>query len=184
MSQQRIASRYAQSLLDLARERGELELVFTDATELRNTLANSRELRVAMGSPVVPNDKKLQILKALFPKMNSVVWNEFLNLIVRKGRASNLQAIAESLIAQYKTHKNILSAEVTTAVPLTGALRSEVKQTLARMTSGEVEILEKVDPQLIGGYIIRLNDRQIDASVARQLADLKREFSKNTVSYS
>lgn len=180
MKQSRAASRYAKSLLDLSIEQNSLDEAFADMTLVANTIEGSKELDLLLQSPVVKSDKKQDILNAVFAGKIGKVANGFISIVVTNGRESILKNISNQFIAQYKAHKNITTAEVTTAVAMDDTLRNKVLE-IVKKTKGntQVEIIEKVDSSIIGGLIVRLGDEQVDASIARKLNDLKQEFSKS-----
>ena len=99
----------------------------------------------------------------------------FIDIIVRKKRENYLEAIAEDFVRQYKAHKNILTAVVTSASGLDDKAKKAVAE-LVKVKGSEVELLEKTDPSIIGGLIVRVGDKQVDASIQRKLNDLKQEF--------
>jgi F-type H+-transporting ATPase subunit delta len=100
--------------------------------------------------------------------------------LVRKGREALIPQVAVAFNELYKQHKGIVIAEVTSAVPLDDTARKRVMELAnAKHPGKSIELLEKVDPSLIGGVTIRIGDEQYDGSVSRRLSDLRREFSKN-----
>ena len=103
----------------------------------------------------------------------------FVNIITNKKRESLLEGIANSFITLYKAHKNIESATVTTAFPLDETLRKKVTDFIKTHGEKEVDLTEEVDEKIIGGAIIRMGDKQIDASVKKAITELKQTFSKN-----
>jgi len=168
-----VASRYAKSLIDLAKEKNVLEAVFEDMKLFRETASKNRALMLALKSPVVRHDKKLAILKALFEaRVNPVSYSIF-TIITKKNRESILDAIADEFITLYNSYQGILKATVTTTTPLTEELRTQFINIVASATGKTIELEEKIDPKLIGGYVLRVNDRQIDASLRSRLNELK-----------
>ena len=103
----------------------------------------------------------------------------FVNIITTKKRESLLSAIAKSFISLYKAHNNIESATVTTAMPLTESLKHEVIKHIKEGSDKSVELTEVVDGNIIGGAIIRMGDKQLDASVSSELSELRQMFNKN-----
>ena len=177
-----VASRYAKSLLDLAIEQKQLDAVYKDMTLLKHSIHASRELQVFLSSPVVKPVKKVDVLKALFFSHVSKITAGYLLLVVNKKRASILGEIAESFIQQYRAHNNITTAVITSAVKLDDAVRAKALSIVKGISKGEVELVEKVNPALIGGFILTVGDRQVDNSVSRQLNDLKKNFNTKSVS--
>lgn len=175
----RVSHRYAKSLLDLALERGELEQVHADMLLVKRTIDESRDLELLLKSPVVKTDKKQEILKAIFGDKLSLVSREFIEIITRKRREGQLGEVAASFESQYRKNKQILSAVITTANGLDASLREKVMEIVRNNTRSEVELVEKVDKDLIGGFILRVGDQQVDASIIRQVRNLERQFSEN-----
>ncbi|QDA59795.1 ATP synthase F1 subunit delta [Hymenobacter jejuensis] len=180
MSEIRVASRYAKSLLDLAEERGTLEQVKQDMDLFSKTLEQNRDLRLLLRNPIVQHDKKLAILRAVFGGKVSELTEKFFTIITQKNRESALEFIGTEFLSQYNVLRGVQVAEVTTATPLTPELRAEVTKLVREQTGlQQVTLNEKVDEALIGGFILRVGDRQIDDSVRYRLRKLRNEFSKN-----
>ena len=175
----RVARRYALSLLDLAQERGEAEKIFKDLELLEKTLNENRELRALLKNPVINEDKKNNILNEIFGGKISKLTHTFIVLIVKKKRESNLLSIATEYVRQYKELKGITTAIISTAAGLDDNLRSKVINLIRNDERSEVELVERVNPGLIGGFILRYDNFQYDTSVSRSLRGLKRTFSKN-----
>lgn len=180
MSEQRVASRYAKSLLDLAEEQGNLAAVKADMDLFSQALDENRDLRLLLRNPIVNHDKKLAILKAVFGSKVSDLTMKFLSIVTQKNRESALEFIGPEFIHQYNVLKSVQVAEVTTATPLTAELRTRMNTLVQQQTgSQEVQLTEKVDPALIGGFVLRVGDQLIDDSVRYRLQKLRTEFSKN-----
>lgn len=171
-----VASRYAQSLMDLATEQKKVDVVRADMKLVAQTCADSREFALFLASPVVKTDKKISTLKVLFDGKIDTLSLSFLLLIASKRRESITKEIAESFDDLYRKNKNIFSAVVTTAAGLDTTTKAKVMELVKGLMKGEVELIEKVDPNTIGGFVLTMGDRQIDRSVARQLGTLKQEL--------
>lgn len=179
MVETKVAKRYAKSLFDLALEQGVLDTVNQDMQLLAAVCDSNRDLTLLLGNPIIHSDRKLSVLEAIFGSHVSKISMAFFRIITRKGREANLPAIAEEFVAQYKRSKGIATAIVTSAVGLDDGLRSEVYRIVRDSVKSEVELIEKVDKRLIGGFVLRVGDKQYDASVAAELRKLTREFSAN-----
>ena len=173
MSESTVAIRYAKSLIDLAQERNVVETVYNDMVFFKNTADENRGLMLALKSPVVRHDKKLGILKGVFESKISNTSYEIFNIITKKNREAIMFAIAEEYIKLYDVKKGIVKAQVTSAVSLTEELRKKFSSIVADATKKTVELEERVDERLIGGYILKVGDRQVDASIRKSLNDLK-----------
>ncbi|MGL4598762.1 MAG: ATP synthase F1 subunit delta [Bacteroidia bacterium] len=179
MRESRVSYRYAKSLLDLALEKGQLEDVRNDMLLVNNTIRGSHELGVLLRSPVIKTDKKQAILKALFGNQVTAISAEFMDIITRKRREGELEGISNAFLSQYKKHKNILTAVITTSQGLDASLRQQVLDIVRGTTKSEVVLEEKIDASLIGGFVLRVGDQQVDASILRQIRNLERNFSEN-----
>lgn len=172
-----VATRYAKSLLDLAKDQGLTDALYADMKFLRNTLIANRQLNVVLKNPIVRAEKKNAIVKLIFGSRLNPVTMSFLSIIARKNREPIVDAIADEYIAQYDKMKGISHATVITTMPLSDTLREKFKAMVAQTTGNKtIELEEKIDPKLIGGYILRIGDRQIDGSLRSQLNEMRLEF--------
>jgi F-type H+-transporting ATPase subunit delta len=178
MSEQSVAFRYAKSLIGLAQEKNVLDTVYQDMQFFSRTCRENRSLILALQSPVVKHHKKLDILTALFKGRVSEVTFSIFEIMTRKNREALLPAVAEAFNEQYRELNNIQTAHVTTVTPLTAAQRTQFEQQIASATGKAVELREKIDPSLIGGYLLRVGDRQVDASIKHRLNELKVRFTQ------
>ena len=181
MSVTRIASRYAKSLLDLAIEQGKTERTLEDMNYLKEAV-KSRDLYLMLKSPIINVNKKKDIMKVLFEGKFDEISMGFVDIILRKGRESYLPEIAQQFEEQYRKYKKISTAVITSAHQLTEASVAKIKAKLlaSNITDESVELVTKVDPELIGGFVIEIGDKLYDASVAGKLNKLKKEFVGNT----
>ena len=180
MSVTRIATRYAKSLIELAIDQNKLEQVSSDISTLRGAAAN-REFYMFLKSPIIHADKKMAVLNALFKDKMDVLTLTYLNLLVNKGREMYLPEIAAEFAIQYKALKHITSVTVTSAVALSDAVLNGLRQQLlaSGVTTENLDIITKVDPDLIGGFVLEFDNKRYDASIANKLAELKSDFMKN-----
>ena len=181
MSVSRITSRYAKSLFDLSIESGKLEAVHQDMRYFAQ-VAKQPDFRALLKSPVVKADKKGKIFDALFGDKIDGLTNGFIHLMLRKGREEYLEEISADFIQAYRRHKNITSIKVISAVPFgEGALQNLVARLKANgALTGEAEVSNEVDADIIGGFILQIDDKIYDASVDYKLDKLRRLFSENT----
>lgn len=181
MSNHKVAYAYAKSLMELAIERGQLEEVYQDFLHLAELSKSNRDLDLAMRNPIVSADKKLKVLKALFEKRGTTEATlAFFEILCRKNRIDVITEVAREFEAQYQLHHFIQVAEVTTTFPLDAALRAEFARIVLEISGMKtVKLVEKINPDLIGGYILRVNDRQLDESLSSKLRALKAEFAVN-----
>ncbi|MBL7941902.1 MAG: ATP synthase F1 subunit delta [Flavobacteriales bacterium] len=175
----KIASRYAKSLLDLCVERGQTDAVFADMLYIRKLTGESKDLALLLQSPVVKADIKEKILSRILSGNVSELTMKFVNLLTQKGREGYLQEVAASFVAQMQRHRNITPATLVTAVALDAETRTRIIAEAKKLAGGEVEVIEKIDSNVIGGFVLTVGDRMVDTSVAGKLKKLRREFEEN-----
>jgi F-type H+-transporting ATPase subunit delta len=181
MANQQVAARYAKSLLDLAQEQGTLATIKEDMDLLATTMAGSRDLRLLLRNPIVKHDKKLSILNAVFKDKVSDMLLRFFQIVTSKNREDTLEYIGSEFLKQYNALMGVQVAEVTSAVPLTPATRAEIEKMVTRQTGlTQISLTEKVDPSLIGGFVLRVGDQQIDDSVRGGLRRLRTSLTDKT----
>ncbi|WP_316813576.1 ATP synthase F1 subunit delta [Pedobacter heparinus] len=182
MSENKAASRYAKSLIDLSTERNAFEEIKNDMVFLEQVIDQNPELEAILKNPIVPLDKKAGILENIFGAKVNEVTRAFLKLIVSKGRSAIIFDTTKAFIAQYNAIKGIVTAHVTTATELTAESRAEIVAIVKKeIGANEVVIKEKVNDKLIGGFILKVGDKQFDASIASGLSKLKKEFAQGVV---
>ena len=179
MATARVASRYAKALLSLAEERGELDAVANDLTTLDEVIGGSADLAVMLKSPVVKADKKQAVLEAVFSNHVSALTLGYLRILVGKGREGLIGDLAIEGKNQLRLMRNVKEVSLTTAAPLTAELREKVLGQVAKVHNGDVELQEQVDPNILGGYILKMGDQMVDASIKRQLRSLGRELTEH-----
>ena len=130
-------------------------------------------------SPIIATDKKLAIIKSIFSNQLSQLTLLFIEIITKKKRESLLSSIAKKFVELYKTQNKIISASVITSVTLDNSLREKITALVKKNTEFEVELNEKINPDIIGGSIINIGDYQLDNSVKTQLQNLKNSYNKN-----
>jgi F-type H+-transporting ATPase subunit delta len=176
-----VASRYAKSLIDLATEKGQLEAVYADMIQVKSVCENTKEFITFLNSPIIKADKKIATIKAVFEGKFNPITSGFLTIVASKRRESIIPEMAASFIEQYKTQKNILTAIVTSANGLDAATKEKALDLVKTQLNGEVELVEKINANLIGGFILKVGDKQIDKSVSRQLSNLKKELTNKAL---
>lgn len=180
MSEVRVASRYAKSLLELAEEKGILDEVHDDMMRLLQVQKSNPEFTAVIKSPVIHSDKKLKILKAIFSATANELTLSFFDIVSRKGREGVLPVVAKEFHKQFNLYKGIQSAEVVTTFPITDDQRNKFTEIVKEISGKDkVELMEKVDKELIGGFILRIEDRQLDESLSSKLKMLHLDFTQN-----
>ncbi|UNY99685.1 ATP synthase F1 subunit delta [Zhouia spongiae] len=178
MAGSRAAIRYAKAIIGLANDQNAAEAVNDDMKLIKNTIAESGDLRALLENPIVKSDVKVAALKEIFKGINTVSEGLF-NLLSDYKRVDILGSIAEKYIILYEEQKGKQVAVVTTAIPLTGELEQKVLAKVKELSGKDVTLENKIDENIIGGFILRMGDIQYNASVANKLNALKRSFSNS-----
>jgi F-type H+-transporting ATPase subunit delta len=179
MKHSKVAYRYAKSLFELAKERDALAGAQEDMELLASTIGECHDLALMLRSPIIHADKKLSVLNSVFGGSIGEVSMKFVTIITQKGRESLLEPIANAFVIMAKEKNNIFAASVTTPAPLSDASRAKVQEIVQRIQPGSIELEEKINKDLIGGFILKVGDKMIDSSIASHLQALRREFTEN-----
>ena len=175
----RAASRYSKSILTLSLDQGMLEAVKQDMDFINEVCDSSNELVLLLKSPIIKSDKKMAVLNEIFAGKISELTYKFIEIITSKKREGLLHDISWCFQNQYREHKKILKAVVTTATGIDDNLRSSILKLVNKAGGSEVELIENINKDIIGGFVLTLDDQQIDASVKSQLNKMKHTFSEN-----
>jgi F-type H+-transporting ATPase subunit delta len=180
VAESRASSRYIKSLLGLAVEKGVLEEVNQDMALFARVCDENRAFLLMLKNPIIKHDKKKRILEKLFSGKVSSLTMAIFDIITRKNREPLLPEITHGFHQAYNEFKGIRDASVTTAVPLDAALRAQFDG-MVKKVSGKtrVEMHEKVDPDIIGGFILNVGDQRIDASIKNKIHILKMELGQS-----
>lgn len=180
MNNPRLAQRYAKSLIGLALEMDQLEQVQNDMLFLQKVLKGSREFVVMLESPVINADKKVSIISAVTGKNISQITETFIKLLCSKRREMVLPGIINSFIQQYNKHKGIHTATLTTAVPVGESVLNEFRTRIKNSAAvPHLNLETRIDDSLIGGFVLEMEGKLIDASILRDLNDVKKQFDNN-----
>jgi F-type H+-transporting ATPase subunit delta len=179
VSYTKITIRYAAAFFDLAEEKGTVEKANEDMALLGSVCNSNPEFVRMLQNPVVHADKKIKVLSKVFGSSVSPVTLGFFNLMIRKRRERYLPSIAEAFADLYQASKGVKTAYVTSAVSLDDKEKTGVLEILSRLTDKKIELVEKTNEALIGGFIINLDNFQIDQRIATKIKELKKDFEKN-----
>ena len=178
---QLLAKRYAQALFDLSLEMKKVDETARDMILVKTVLEENRTLRKIMDNPVMDAPIKARLIDAIFGKNKAIseLALRFLQLILRKRREAYLQGICQAFEVIYYEYKNLVKAEVITAVPVNDAIRKEMVEKLKAFTHKDIELQETTDENIIGGFVLRVEDYQYDASIVSQMRKLRKTFGEN-----
>ncbi len=177
MSAGAVAERYAQAIFELGVETGQLATITEQFRKVAEVYEESHELRTALDNPVLEEGARLQILEEVATRVGATgIALNALKVMVRRRRTNALPEVAEQLTKLSDDQQGLVRASVTSAVPLSEAYLSQLKEKLERATQRRVILEERQDPSLIGGVITKLGDNILDSSVAGRLAALERKL--------
>lgn len=171
------ASRYAKGLLELAIENNKVEQIAADMKYLGEVSEESKEFVLMLNSPIVKSDKKVAVMNEIFGQFEDITMR-FVQLVAKNGREGLLPAIASSFDQQVKDYKGIVPVTIISAVPLAADTKKAILDRISVSVKGTLEVTEKIDNDLIGGFVVRMGDTQIDASIARQFSNLKQRLTR------
>ena len=181
MSEYRVATRYAKALLDLGKTEQSIDVVYKDMQHVVEVIRTHPELRAVLDNPIIKLDKKERIVQAVFGKSIQEQVLRFFNIMIRKGRSNLIYELGKEYINLYYIEKNIKRASVISATPLHTDHVKALTQLLEEETGSTIQLEQQVDPTLIGGLIVRVGDRQIDASVSGKLDRLEKHLKTESI---
>lgn len=177
MNDSKISVRYAKALYESALEKGILDNVRDDMVDVQ-ALSLVPDFQKLLLSPVIKESKKNKIIEVLLSEKVHSLTLSFMSLLIRNGREQYIPAIARNFSELYRSHKGIRSATFITAAPVSDAVKSRVEKVIEEAIKSPVEMKTESNEDLIGGFIIRIENRQYDASVASSLKRVKKELLK------
>ncbi len=180
MADLRVASRYVKSLLGLAVEQGVLEQVHQDMLLFSKVCDENHGFLSMLRSPVIRHEKKRDVLEKIFSVKVNKLTMSIIDILTRKNREPLLPVIAKEFHNAYNEYKGVGKAYITTTTPMDAQLRNEIESIVKKLSAkNTVELHEKVDSELIGGFVLNVGDQQIDASIRSKLKALSLRFSEN-----
>jgi F-type H+-transporting ATPase subunit delta len=172
----RAAIRYAKAILEIAVTSGKASQVNEDMKSIIAAVGSSADLKEFLASPIIASDVKMKALSEVFSSVQAETKSLF-RLLQENKRFEILEAIATQFIAQFDEMNGVEVAKVTTAFPITADLEAKILAKAATISTKKITIQNTVDPSIIGGFILRIGDKQFNASVSNRLQELKREFA-------
>lgn len=174
----KVAKRYAQGLLDFTQESGNTESVFNEMKDIVKIMSLSKDLNQFFSTPIIDARKKEAIALEIFKDFSPVAKN-IIRLIIKQGREAQLKNIAQEFINKVEDIKGTQRISLTSASKLSEQNIQKIiaDSKMVNVTNYDLETIIK--PEILGGYILRVGDQQIDASVRTKLSNIKKEFQLN-----
>ncbi|MBL6962434.1 MAG: ATP synthase F1 subunit delta [Bacteroidetes bacterium] len=178
MTQSRAISRYAEAFFMFAKDEAFLDKAYSDAQRILEIFSGHRELTVFLKNPVIKADKKAAVIDKVFQKHVSSKTLAFMHLIVANSRENLLIEIFKQFNKLFFEHHHIVDAEIVTAVPIKEGTIENLKSFISKLSGyKQVELKNKVDEKIIGGFSLKYNDKLLDASVLHELDRIRKEIS-------
>ena len=175
----KVAKRYAKALLDYSIEKHEEDNFSQEISSLVEVVRENPDLRALLHSPIVRMEIKHKVLQEVFSERSATL-NLLIEILVENKRVSDFYDIAREYVIQYNRYKGKTTAYLTTAVELPESLKAQFVQKAIVLSGGKKITLEsRVEPQLIGGFILRIDDLQYNASIAHKLYGIREQLSEN-----
>ena len=177
MGNNRAALRYAKAILSFSQEQKNAKETYSSMQLISATINESVELQNVLGSSIIKSDVKKSALLAIFENKINTVSKDLIDLLISNKRLADFGTVSEQYIALFDKASGKQEAVVTTAIPLTKELKTQVLNKVKELTGKEAILENKVDESILGGFILRVGDIQYDASIANKLNVLKRQFN-------
>ena len=175
----KVAKRYAQGLLNFTQDSGSTNSVFSEMGDVVKTISNSRELQNFFNSPIIEQKKKASVAGEIFKGFSPVTQN-LIQLVIKHGREGQLQNIAQEFINKVEDMNGVQRITLTSATQLSGEnINNILKSTNLVNHDNKFDVKSIINPEILGGYILRVGDQQVDASVRTKLNKLRKEFQLN-----
>jgi F-type H+-transporting ATPase subunit delta len=175
----KVAKRYAQGLLDFTNESGQTATVFSEMKDVVKIMKESQDLNKFFMTPYIDSKKKIEVAKEIFKSLSASSQN-LITLVIRQGRENQLKNIAQEFINKVEDINGVQRVTLTTATQLSKENLDQIlKSSNLVNTNSNFDLVVNVKPEILGGYILRVGDQQVDASVKSKLNQVKKDFSLN-----
>jgi len=178
MSDAKISKRYAKALFEFAQEQKSLETIKSDMDYLYQLCEVSSDFVGMLKSPVIKIAKKLEIMKAVFENKLSETTMKFLSIISKSRREDIIPSMAEQFVLMYNDFMGLKKVKLFTATSLDNSTKEQISKILEAQTKKKIEIDEEIQEDLIGGFVLKIDDLQFDASIKSKLNRLKNVLSQ------
>jgi len=177
MKSTKSAIRYAKALLDLSIELNKVEVISSDMRAILDANNETPDFQLFLNSPLINSDKKISILKEIFDGFDELSIS-FVSLIAKKRRENILSEIAAAFESLWKEKQGIVPVTLVSSIELDNTSKDSILAKVKGIVNGTIELTEEVDESILGGFILKMDDKQIDASVRSQLNNLKQRLTR------
>lgn len=181
MDQSKITVRYAKAFFSMGKEKKQLDVLKKDIELIFSVCNESADFKLLLESPVIKTSQKLKLMDAIFKGKIHELSSNFLHMITENKREVHLPGICRNILALYKKDQDVRTVVITSAVSLSPEIIDQIKSKLEDEFKAKIELSEQVDPLLVGGFILRVDDQQLDASIASQLKKIKEKLLQSEI---
>ncbi|MBP1163700.1 MULTISPECIES: ATP synthase F1 subunit delta [Chryseobacterium] len=175
----KVAKRYAQGLLDFTNESGQTATVFSEMKDVVKIMKESADLNKFFMTPYIDSKKKIEVANEIFKGL-SVSSQNLIRLVIKHGRETQLKNIAQEFINKVEDLSGVQRVTLTTATPLSKENLDQIlRSTNLVNADSNFDLKVNVKPEILGGYVLRVGDQQVDASVKTKLNQVKKDFQLN-----
>ncbi|MBQ4377199.1 MAG: ATP synthase F1 subunit delta [Bacteroidales bacterium] len=179
MDNYRINKNYAKALFLLATETDQQERVAADMRLVNDVFVENRELHVVFSNPVIRQSKKVAIVNDLFGERVSEITSKFLSFVVRRNRAVNLKGISAMFLEMHRESHGVVLADLATSYAVDADVIAMVGELVGHVSGKNVEVNAHVDPRIIGGFVVKFDNKMYDTRIRTKIAELRKRFSEN-----
>lgn len=179
MNQSKISVRYAKAVFETAKEKGILEKLYLDFNLIGKSISENKEFYHVITSPVIKASDKTNLLKTVYETKVNPLTMRFLEMLVENNREAYISDIARNFAIFYRNEKNIKEVVLTTPTGIDSKITDKVADAVAIAYKSGVEIKEELKPEMIGGVIVRIDNLQLDMSVATQLREIRESLKSD-----
>ena len=179
MSISQISKRYARALFELADEMNILPAVEKDIRSVKTVCEQVPEFKLMLKSPVMKPVLKKKVINALFEKYFHELSIRFLQLVIHQGRESFLSEISNEFIILCREKEGIIEVELTSATKLNENIIKHIEDSIASFTGLKPSTTQKLNPNLLGGFMVRFGDNMYDASLRKKISKISKDFRTN-----
>lgn len=180
MNDSKISVRYTRALFQSALEKKILDKVNLDMIFI-SEICKSREAKELLQSPIIFPSKKSAIFHKILENNVEEITLSLVDLVIKNGRESFIPAIARNFVHETKKFKGITESVLTTAVKVDSNIRKQITDLISEVFKTRVELEEVIDTEIIGGFILKVEDNYIDASIRNKLRKIKKELLENSL---
>lgn len=168
--------RYARALFDLAQKAEQLDDIDPWLTRLADGIQRSPKARAFMSNPVIPENEKIQFIEKLLAKEAPPLLRDFSKILVEKKRFSILAEVQKIFHVLYERMRGVLEVEMLSAVPFSPKIQEQLQKVLSQKFRAKIHLIPKIEPALIGGFILRFDGKEIDCSLKNRFYEMKQKL--------